>query len=52
MAERLLTVAEAAELLRISTNTLYQLLANGEVPGRRIGGQWRLLASEITAVSK
>jgi len=33
---------EAAEYLGISKVTLYKLLKNGEIPGRRLGYQWRI----------
>jgi excisionase family DNA binding protein len=37
MSERVLTVPEAARLLRIGTRTYYAAAARGEVPARRIG---------------
>lgn len=33
---------EAAKYLGISKVTLYKLLKNGEIPGRRLGYQWRM----------
>jgi len=33
---------EVAEYLGISKVTLYKLLKNGEIPGRRLGYQWRI----------
>ena len=38
----LLTVRELAEYLRVSLRTAYQLVADGEVPATRVGGQWRI----------
>ncbi len=32
-----LTVAEAARLLRVGRNTLYEAIGRGEVPHRRVG---------------
>ena len=40
--EPLLTVREAAQLLSVSTRTVYTLIENGQLPGFRVGGQLRL----------
>jgi excisionase family DNA binding protein len=37
LATRVLTIPEAAALLRVSTRTLYAAAARGEVPAIRIG---------------
>jgi excisionase family DNA binding protein len=37
LSERVLTVPEAARLLRIAPRTYYSAVARGEVPGIRIG---------------
>jgi excisionase family DNA binding protein len=37
-----LTVHEAATYLRISTTKAYQLVASGEIPTVRVGGQYRV----------
>lgn len=44
---RLLKVAEAAELLRISPSTLYRLVERGSVPVLRIGSQLRFDPTEL-----
>jgi excisionase family DNA binding protein len=36
-----LTCAEAAELLRVAVEAVDELAAAGELPGRRIAGDWR-----------
>ena len=38
----LLTVAEAAIELRVSTDTIRRLLRTGKMRGLRVGGQWRV----------
>jgi excisionase family DNA binding protein len=43
----IMTVREAAQFLRVSRNTLYRCLKQGDLPGRRIGREWRLLKSEL-----
>lgn len=40
LAGGLLTVAETARLLRRSTEQVRRYLREGELPGRRLGGQW------------
>jgi excisionase family DNA binding protein len=42
-----LTLEEAAELLRIAPQTLEELVARGEVPGRRIEKEYRFLRSAL-----
>lgn len=37
----MLTLAEAAELLRVHPNTMYQLASSGQIPCRRVGRQYR-----------
>lgn len=36
----ILTVDEAAQILRVCTKTLYEALRRGDVPGRQIGRRW------------
>jgi excisionase family DNA binding protein len=51
-------VLPVCELLRMSRTHVYNLLKRGRIPGRKIGGQWRIpvdglrryLAGEDTAV--
>jgi PTS system nitrogen regulatory IIA component len=43
----LLTLKQVADHLQLSERTLYRLLQRGELPGRKIGGQWRFRLSEI-----
>jgi excisionase family DNA binding protein len=43
----LLTVKEVAKLLRLSAQTLYKMLEQGEIPAMRIGKQWRFEASVV-----
>jgi excisionase family DNA binding protein len=42
-----LTVAELADLLRVSQRTAYQLVETSAVPTVRIGGQWRIPVSQL-----
>lgn len=36
-----LTPKEAADYLSIHVRTVYRLVKNGVIPGRKIGGSWR-----------
>ncbi len=43
-----LTVAEAAALLGISSNTLYRLIKTGILPAQKIGHIWKISATDIS----
>ncbi len=47
--ERLLTVQQAAALLRISRSGLYRLMQRGELPSVHLGRAVRLRASDVQA---
>lgn len=38
---------EVAKFLRISLTTIYDMLQEGSVPAKRIGGQWRIPRKEF-----
>jgi excisionase family DNA binding protein len=42
-----LTLAEAAELLRIDEQTVAKAADRGELPGRKLGGEWRFARSAV-----
>ncbi len=44
----LLTVDEVADLLRASPAMIYRLLKRGEIPGFKIGGDWRFDVKKST----
>jgi excisionase family DNA binding protein len=44
--EALLTTADVARLLRVHPKHVYRLLRRG-LPGHRVGGEWRFMASEV-----
>ena len=44
---RILTVAEAADYLRVSRITVYRLLASRRLPGFKVGAAWRLDREQI-----
>ena len=42
-----LTPEEAADYLRVDRETIYRRLRAGQLPGNKVGGQWRLLRQEL-----
>jgi excisionase family DNA binding protein len=44
-----LTPCEAAALLNVTINHVYRLLNTGRMPGRRVGGVWRIPRSQLLA---
>ena len=49
IGDRLLTLKEAAEVLRLSPRTVRQYVQQGELEGRIIGGRWRFRRAELDA---
>ncbi|MEN0066553.1 MAG: helix-turn-helix domain-containing protein [Myxococcota bacterium] len=45
----LLTLREVAKLLRVGMKTAYSLVQAGELPGFKVGGQWRFRRADIDA---
>ncbi|HEX4904020.1 MAG TPA: helix-turn-helix domain-containing protein [Acidimicrobiales bacterium] len=45
--ERFLTVQEVAELMRVSTMTVYRLIKAGELRAARVGRSYRLREDEV-----
>ncbi len=47
MAYDILTADEVAQLMRVSRDTVYRLVARGELPGRKVGRAWRFSRAAI-----
>jgi excisionase family DNA binding protein len=45
--EEILTASQVAELLQMHPRTVYKLVKQGSIPGRKCGGGWRFRRSEI-----
>ena len=45
----MLTLREAADVLRLSTRTVREYLQRGEIEGRIIGGRWRFRRADLDA---
>lgn len=43
------TLQEAAAFLRLSDRTVWQLAADGQIPGRKVGAQWRFTRQQLLA---
>jgi excisionase family DNA binding protein len=43
----ILTASEVARLLQVHPRTVYKLVKQGALPGRKFGGGWRFRKSEI-----
>jgi excisionase family DNA binding protein len=41
-ARRFLTLDEAADMLQVSKRTLHRLIRRKEMPGLKVGAQWRI----------
>ncbi len=48
-ADRLLTVGEVADLMRVSNMTVYRLIKSGELRAVRVGKAYRLLEDDVDA---
>ncbi len=49
IGDRLLTLREAADVLRLSARTLREYVSRGEIEGRIIGGRWRFRRADVDA---
>jgi excisionase family DNA binding protein len=49
IGDRLLTLREAADVLRLSTRTMRDYVQRGEIEGRIIGGRWRFRRADLDA---
>ena len=43
----LLTVAEVADALRVSTMTVYRLIKGGDIPALRVGKNYRIRQADL-----
>ena len=50
MTRRYITVAETAEYLQVSTNTVRRLIADGELTGYRMGSSRRTIRVDLNEI--
>lgn len=49
LAEDVLTVEEAAQILKVGRVAVCRALTRGTLPGTKIGGQWRISKTRLMA---
>lgn len=47
MTDKILTLKEVAEYLKLAEKTAYRLAAEGKLPGFKVGGSWRFKRDDI-----
>ena len=47
MSHDIMTLREVAEYLKLAEKTAYRLVAEGKLPGFKVGGSWRFKESDI-----
>jgi len=45
--DRVLTITEVAEVLRLHPTTIYRLVKRGDLPAFKIGGSWRVSSASL-----
>ena len=45
--DEVLTLKEVASLLKIAERTAYMMVQRGDLPGFKVGGQWRFKRADI-----
>ena len=49
MASDIMTIKEVAAYLKLKEKTAYRLVAEGKIPGVKVGGSWRFKKTDIEA---
>ncbi|MDA8195971.1 MAG: helix-turn-helix domain-containing protein [Actinomycetota bacterium] len=47
MDDELMRVKEVADLMKVSTTTIYRLIAEEEIPATRVGKAWRIRRGDV-----
>ncbi len=47
MMKDIISVRELASYLGVATITVYRLTEKGDLPGHKVGGQWRFMRDEV-----
>jgi len=48
--DEILTASQVAALLQLHPRTVYKLVKQGSIPGKKFGGGWRFNRSEIVGL--
>ncbi|NNM59052.1 MAG: helix-turn-helix domain-containing protein [Legionellales bacterium] len=52
MNDEIMTISDIASYLKITEKTAYRLVAEGKIPGFKVGGSWRFNREEIQVWAK
>lgn len=52
MTDEILTLKEVAQYLKMTEKTAYRLVAEGKLPGFKVGGSWRFRKDEVEKLTK
>ena len=52
METDIMTIKEVAKYLKVKEKTAYKLVAEGKIPGFKVGGSWRFRRDEIEKMTK
>jgi len=47
MPHEIMTLKEVVDYLKLAEKTAYRLVAEGKLPGLKVGGSWRFKAADI-----
>lgn len=47
MPDKILTLPEVAQMLKVADKTVYTMAQKGEVPAFKVRGQWRLKSTDL-----
>lgn len=47
--EKLMTLEEVADYLRLSNDTIYRMANSGTIPASKVGNQWRFRKEDVDA---
>ena len=47
MLDKILTLPEVAQLLKVAEKTVYTMAQKGEVPAFKVRGQWRFKSADL-----
>jgi len=52
MTDEILTLKEVAQYLKLAEKTAYRLVAEGKLPGFKVGGSWRFRKDDVEKLTK
>ena len=49
MTVQIMTIKEVADYLKVNERTVYRMASAGKIPAFKVGGAWRIKATELEA---